>query len=167
MYGLGDMVFYSSTGVCEIVGVGAVEGMPAGKEFYTLCPVSTSHREMIYVPVDIQKGLRRAISGEDANNFIEMIKTIEPVAPTSRNPKAISDFYSRLISTYDCKNLLTVIVSLTLKKRECEEKKKRLNQTQASFLFKACEMIYNEFALALNISKQEVEALIARQMDNF
>ena len=96
-----------------------------------------------------------------------MIKTIEPVAPTSRNPKAISDFYSRLISTYDCKNLLTVIVSLTLKKRECEEKKKRLNQTQASFLFKACEMIYNEFALALNISKQEVEALIARQMDNF
>ena len=99
MYGLGDMVFYSSTGVCEIVGVGAVEGMPAGKEFYTLCPVSTSHREMIYVPVDIQKGLRRAISGEEANNFIEMIKTIEPVAPTSRNPKAISYCYSRLIST--------------------------------------------------------------------
>ena len=75
---------------------------------------------------------------------------MKPVVPQSRNPKAVQDFYSALISTYDCHDLLVVIVSLMNKKKECRRKNKSLNQTQTTFLKRRQEMVYNEFSYVLD-----------------
>lgn len=162
MFSVGEIIYYGSTGVCEVMNIGksAIKGMPRNVDFYTLQPISENHREMIYVPVNSTAFMRPAISAEEANRYIGIVKDIEPVNPIGKNPKAISDFYSSLIGSYDIRNLLTVVVSLTLKKRECEEKGKRMNQTQTIFLKKAGEMIYNEFAIALNTTPQAIETLI-------
>ena len=53
MFNVGDVVFYSTTGVCEVVSIGepALKGLPTHVDYYTLQPLSKNHREMIYVPV--------------------------------------------------------------------------------------------------------------------
>lgn len=51
MYKTDDIIFFGSTGVCRVVSVGepSIAGMPSGVDYYTLQPLSQSHREMIYV----------------------------------------------------------------------------------------------------------------------
>ena len=166
VYSIGDIVFYSSTGICEVKSIGDPGmGLPANVDYYTLQPLSKNHREMIYVPVDTKAFMRYAIDRRQAQEYVDMVENIKPLYPESRNPKAIQDFYSTLIQSYDCKNLLQVIVSLTAKKREVAAKNKSLNQTQTAFLKRAQEMIYNEFAYALGVTSDEVGRMIESKIE--
>ena len=152
MYKTDDIIFFGSTGVCRVVSVGepSIAGLPSGVDYYTLQPLSQSHREMIYVPTNTKAFIRATITPRQARDYISAIKDIKPVFPQSRNPKAVQDFYSALISTYDCHDLLVVIVSLMNKKKECRRKNKSLNQTQTTFLKRRQEMVYNEFSYVLD-----------------
>lgn len=162
MFSVGDVVFYSTTGVCEIVSIGepALQGLPNNIDYYTLQPLSKNHREMIYVPVDTKAFMRHAICQAEAESYIAMVDNIRPRFPQTRNPKGVQDFYSQLINSFEIPNLLQVIVSLTLKKREVQAKNKHLNQTQSTFLRRAQEMVYNEFALAMNKTSEEIAVII-------
>ena len=166
MYNIGDVVFYYSTGVCNVVNIGkpAIEGLPEGKDYYKLQPLSQNHREMIYVPTDTKAFMRHAISKDQAKNYIDMVEDIEPEYPATKNPKGVQDFYSHMLGTYDCVNLLKVIVSLTLKKRRCLARNKHLNQTQTAFLHRAQEMVYNEFAWALGTSSDNIADIIDKKI---
>lgn len=166
MYNVGDIVFYSTTGVCEVKNIGepALSGLPAHVDYYTLQPLSKNHKEMIYVPTDTKVFLRLAIDGDAAQQYIDMVSTIVPEYPQTRNPKGIQDFYSALIGSYETPKLLQVIVSLTVKKREIRAKNKHLNQTQTTFLRRAQEMVYNEFAYALGKTSDEVAQLIEEKI---
>ena len=166
MFSVGDVVFYSTTGVCKVVSIGlpALSGLPAHVDYYTLQPLSDNHKEMIYVPVDTKAFMRFAICGEEAQGYINMVGSIQPQFPETRNPKGIQDFYSTLINSFDIVNLLGVIVSLTVKKREVRQKNKHLNQTQTTFLRRAQEMVYNEFAYALGKTRDEIATIIEGQI---
>jgi len=161
VFNVGDIVFYSSTGVCEVISIGDPGvGLPTHVDYYTLQPLSKNHREMIYVPTDTKAFMRYALTSSRVQEYIETIKDIQPAYPESRNPKAIQDFYQSMMQTYDSINLLQVIVSLTLKKREMARRNKSLNQTQTNFLKRAQEMVYNEFAFALGKSSDEIAQII-------
>lgn len=165
VYKVGDIVFYSSTGICEVKRIGDPGvGLPTHVDYYTLQPLSKNHREMIYVPTDTKVFMRYAIDSSQAQQYIDIVKELTPVQPESRNPKIIQDFYSGLMNTYDCRNLLLVIVSLTAKKREMAARNKPLNQTQTSFLKRAQEMVYNEFAWALCKSSDEIADIIEKEI---
>ena len=162
MFSVGDVIFYSTTGVCEVISIGepALQGLPDNTDYYTLQPLSKNHREMIYVPVNSKAFMRHAICQSEAQSYIEMVDNIEPQFPQTRNPKGVQEFYSGLINSFEIPNLLQVIVSLTLKKREVRAKNKQLNQTQTTFLRRAQEMVYNEFALALGKTSEEIADII-------
>lgn len=162
MFNVGDVVFYSTTGVCKVISIGepALKGLPTHVDYYTLQPLSLNHREMIYVPVDTKAFMRPAIDGDTAQGFIDMVDDIQPQFPDTRNPKGIQDYYSALISSFETPKLLQVIVSLTTKKRENLAKNKHLNQTQTTFLRRAQEMVYNELAYALGKTSEEIATII-------
>ncbi len=165
VYNVGDIVFYSSTGICEVKHIGDPGvGLPTHVDYYTLQPLSENHREMIYVPTDTKVFMRGIISPQEAQGYIDIVKELSPVRPETRNPKMIQDFYSGLMGTYDCKNLLLVIVSLTAKKRELAARNKSLNQTQTSFLKRAQEMVYNEFAYVLDKTSDEIANIIEKEI---
>ncbi len=165
MYKVGDVVFYYSTGVCQVKNIGDPGvGLSTHVDYYTLQPLSKNHREMIYVPTDTKAFMRPVIDGEKARGYIDIVKNLRPAYPESRNPKAVQDFYNGLMQTYDCKNLLQIIVSLTAKKKEVSARNKSLNQTQSSFLKRAQEMVYNEFAYAMGTTSDEIGRIIESEM---
>lgn len=162
MFSVGDVVFYSTTGVCQVISIGepALKGLPTHVDYYTLQPLSENHREMIYVPVDTKAFMRHAMDSDAAQSFIDMVNSIQPQFPETRNPKGIQDYYTALINSFETPKLLQVIVSLTVKKREVHAKNKHLNQTQTTFLRRAQEMVYNELAFALGKSSSEIADII-------
>ena len=162
MFSVGDVVFYSTTGVCQIISIGepALQGLPDNIDYYTLQPLSKNHREMIYIPVNTKAFMRHAICRDEAQGYIDMVDGIQPRFPQTRNPKGIQEFYSGLINSFEIPSLLQVIVSLTVKKREVRAKNKHLNQTQTTFLRRAQEMVYNEFAQALGKTSEEIAEII-------
>ena len=165
VYNVGDIVFYSATGICEVKHIGDPGvGLPTHTDYYTLQPLSKNHKEMIYVPINTKVFMREVISADRAQGYIDTVKELSPVDPATRNPKMIQDFYSNLMGTYDSKNLLLIIVSLTAKKRELACKNKSLNQTQTSFLKRAQEMVYNEFAYALGKTSDEIAGIIEKEI---
>ena len=166
VYKTGDVLFYSATGICQVKHVGDPGvGLPTHVDYYTLQPLSKNHREMIYVPVDTKVFMRDAISAAEAQGYIDIVKDLSPVQPESRNPKVIQEFYSELMGSYDCRNLLLVIVSLTAKKRELAGRNKSLNQTQSTFLKRAQEMVYNEFAYVLGKTSDEIADIIEKEIN--
>lgn len=167
MYNIGEIIVYGATGVCQVEAIGklTLAGFPADVDYYTLQPLSDNHREVIYVPLSTNVFMRKAVTRRQAEGYIALVPEIQPIEPQGRNPKAISDFYSRLFGSYDIKNLLAVIVSLVIKKREAAQKGKRLNQTQMTYLKRAQELVYNEFSIALNCPRSEVEERIESLID--
>ena len=165
VFNVGDIIFYSSTGVCEVISIGDPGvGLPTHVDYYTLQPLSKNHREMIYVPTDTKAFMRYALTSSRVEDYISKVKDIQPTYPESRNPKAIQEFYTSLLQTYDSEKLLQVIVSLVLKKREAGARNKSLNQTQTTFLKRAQEMVYNEFAFALGKTSDEMATIIESQI---
>lgn len=162
MYKTGDVIMYSSTGICRIESVGPsdIQGMPTDIDYYRLQPLSDLHREMIYIPVNTPAFTRYAITAQQAQRYIDSVRDIEPVTPPGRNPRATQDFYQNLIGSYDTTNLLTVIVSLITKKREVTRLGKKLNQTQVTFLKRRQELICGEFSYVLGLSKEEIAQMI-------
>ncbi len=165
VYNIGDVIFYYSTGICRVEDIGDPGvGLPTHTDYYTLQPLSANHREMIYVPVDTKAFMRPAVNRSRAEEYLDMVKDLRPKYPESRNPKAVQDFYTELMQTYDNRNLLQIIVSLVAKKREVAAKNKSLNQTQSSFLRRAQEMVYNEFAYALGKDRDEIADIIEKSI---
>ena len=146
------------------VGKPDIKGMPDGIDYYTLQPISDSHREMIYIPVNTKAYMRSTLSHQQVMEYIDLVRQLKPVYPTSRNPKAISDFYNGLISSYKSENILQVIVSLTIKRRESLAAGKQLNRTQTNFLRWAQEMILGEFSLVLDKPKEQVWQMIEKNI---
>lgn len=167
MYNQGDVVVYASTGVCEIENVGSINigGIPKDMKYYTLRPLSKSHKETIYVPTTTKAFMRPAISADRAMEYISKIEDIEPVTPDSNNPKVANDFYNSMLKSYDCDNVLTVLVSLVKKRRDVAQKGKFLNQTQQICLKQAEEMLYSEFSQALDTTVEQVRDMVEEKID--
>ncbi len=165
VYSVGDVVFYSSTGICQVKSIGDPGvGLPTYVDYYTLQPISENHREMIFVPTDTKAFMRPVIDSQQAQTYIDRVKDLRPKFPESRNPKAVQDFYNSLMQTYNSMDLLQIIVSLTAKKKEVFAKNKSLNQTQSSYLRRRKEMVYNEFAYALGKTNREISEIIEKEM---
>lgn len=167
MYSVGEMIFYSSCGVCQVAGIGKPRqaGLAGDMDYYTLQPVSENHRETIYLPVNTTAYMRKISSARQAQRRLEGIKNMRPVFPSSNNPKIVSDFYSSLIRSFQLDKLLQVVVSLTVKKNECRKKNKHLNQTQATLLKRATDMVCGELAVALSIDRRQAQRQILQAIE--
>ena len=166
MFQSGDLVVYGSTGVCRVEELTrpAARGADRGKLFYLLKPL---HQDgVIYTPAEGGKvPIRPVIPAEEARALLEQIPTLTPEICRGPTLQALSQHYQAAIRTHDCRELLRLMVSIRAKRHQLAAQNRRPGMVDERFLKQAEQLLCSEFAVALQVSPEEVQADVERRLE--
>lgn len=164
VFRIGDLIFYSKTGVCEIVEITEKESEVFGKKnYYILRPL---YQECdISIPVDNKKVyMRPVISEDEVNSLIDAIPEMDAQAYYSQNLNQLKDHYRQLMDTHSCENMIKIAKSVRTKQKEVEANKRKLGAVDEKFMKEAEDLLFGEFAAVLKISKSDVPGYIVNRL---
>ncbi|MEG2087208.1 MAG: CarD family transcriptional regulator [Angelakisella sp.] len=165
MFQQDDLIVYGSTGICRVDAIGQPEQAHlADKDrlYYTLIPLYSSG--MIYTPVDTTVFMRPIISAEEAHRLIDSIPNLDVQAYHNSSTPLLRDHYLRAIQTHDCAELIKLTMSIFSKRKDIALKGKKMGQVDEQFLKRAQDLLFCEFAAALNIPREDVSEYITARV---
>lgn len=164
MFQKGEYVVSGSKGVCIVENITKLNlsGIDKEREYYILKPIYMSG-STIFVPVDTAEDtLRRVLSREQADELIKEIEKIPLIEPA--NEKLLEQEYKGCIRTNDCKDLVRIIKTIYARKQERLEAGRKVTAVDAKYFRLAEDNLYGELAVALKMTKNDVEPYIASHM---
>ena len=160
MFGIGDYVICGNKGICEVENITTlnISGVDREREYYILKPLYMSG-STVYVPVDSPKdSMRKVLKREEAEKLIEAIPEIPLLVIT--NDKLSEQMYKDCIRTNNCEELVKIIKTIYLRKQKRIQAGRKVTAVDAKYFHMAEDNLYGELAVALNISRKEVEDYI-------
>lgn len=164
MFQVDDYIVYGGNGVCRIldIGIPGINGTDKKRQYYTLQPIY-QNGSTVYAPVDNDKVVvRKLISKEEANELINNIPSIEILL--FEDDKMLEEKYKEVMRKYDCKEWIKIIKTSYLRKKKRLAEGKKVEVMDEKYLKKAEEYLFGELAIPLNISKEQVEDFIVKQV---
>lgn len=165
MFEVGDYIVCGNNGICLVQDISTIDIADVDKDrlYYILQPVYTKS-SVVYIPVDNDKiVMRKVLTKDQVNELIQHIPEIETIV--EMNDKLREERFKECMKNHDCTDWIKVIKTLYLRRMERMKKGQKVTATDARYLKSAEENLYCEFAMALGIEKQEVEAYIGRCID--
>ena len=164
MFAIGDLIIYGSEGVCRVedIGVPDIFDSDNGHSYYTLSPLYRQGR--IYTPVDASVFMRPVISKQEALDLISSYPDIDDEIIENRNIRILSEKYQETMNSHACSDLMKVLKSVYHKKQIMDQRGKKLGQVDEKYFKKAEDLLHGEFAVALNIPKEEVGSFIRNRI---
>ena len=157
MFGIGDYVICGNKGICEVENITTlnISGVDREREYYILKPLYMSG-STVYVPVDSPKeSMRKALRREEAERLIEAIPEIPLLVIT--NDRLSEQAYKDCIRTNGCEELVKLLKTIYTRKQKRLKDGRKVTAVDAKYFHMAEESLYGELAVALNISRKEVE----------
>lgn len=165
MFEVGDYIVCGNNGICTIENISTIDipDVDPDRLYYILQPVYAKS-SVVYIPVDNEKiVMRKVLTKEQVNELIEHIPEIETIV--EMNDKLREEKFKECMKNHACEDWIKVIKTLYLRRQERLEKGQKVTATDARYLKSAEDNLYCEFAMALGIEKQEVEAYIEKCID--
>lgn len=164
MFRVGDTVSYSTQGVCRIIAIERLKLTDKSEEYYVLKPIY-QEASKIYIPINNDKltaKMRRVLSKAE---IIELIKVMpDSEAAWIDNDIERKEKYSEILSSGDRRRIAALIKALYLKQNERRNSGKRLRQSDEAILSRAQALLYDEFALVLDIKPDQVVPFLNEQI---
>ena len=82
----------------------------------------------------------------------------------NRNLNQLREHYRSCMESLSCESLIALTKSLYLKKREVEAQHKKFGTVDERFMREAEDLLFGEFAAALEIERAGVENFIANEL---
>lgn len=156
----GERVVCGSKGVCVVEEITTLDiaGVDKKREYYILKPLYLSS-STVYIPVDTAEGaMRKVLAHEEAENLIHRIPEIPLI--TIANDKLLEQEYKNCLKTSSCQDLIRIIKTIYLRKRAREEAGRKETAVDARYFRIAEDHLYGELAVALDMSRENVESYI-------
>lgn len=155
MFKVKDYVVYSSTGVCQILDIKREKDINNHEvEYYILQPVY-SNNMTVRTPVDNQKVvMREIITKDDVSSLIASMPDKETVWTEDYRRRSVE--FKEVLKAGECSDLVKIIKTLYLEKQKKSSLGKKLMKSDEEILKVAEKRLHEEFAIALNISLDEV-----------
>ncbi|MBR4879101.1 MAG: CarD family transcriptional regulator [Clostridia bacterium] len=155
MYHTGDLIVYGASGVCR---VGEITQMD-GKDYQLLHPVW--QKEIIYMPLFSTKVyIREVIERDEAARLLDSVCTVDAQPVFENKVQLLSQRYEKIIKSYQCIDLLYLVVSIYNKKVHAEKNRRKLGLVDERYLKKAEDLLFGELSVALDMPKDKVQATI-------
>ena len=164
MYKAGDMVAYGSFGICKVTAIETRDFTGKAQEYYVLKHTS-SDKNIFYVPTDNEAALcklRTICSKAEAEDLISHMNA-EGLIWIDNDQKRKEE-YSRILKDADKHEIISLIKTLYLRRKELAESGKKLRSTDENYLNLAENMLFEEFAYALDIDRSEVVEYIEKHI---
>lgn len=161
MFNIGDLVVYSTHGVCKIENICEKTIANMTRQYYELSPVNNEQQLTISAPVDghgvtIQKLMDR----DEAGTVLESFKL-----PTTETIDIRPNSYSKLVDSGDRIGIANTINNLMRKKREMAQNNKKLNRRDQDFLDMARGALFKELAISLDTSSNKINEKVVKMIN--
>lgn len=164
MFQINDTVSYGTQGVCTVIGIEKLALYSSPEEYYILQPVYQTGSK-IYVPVGnktLTDKMRRILSKDEIRELIRVMPDGDTI--WIENDAERKEKYQQIIASGDRRKIAQLIKTLYLQQSERQKNGKRLRQSD-EILFKRAEtLLYNEFALVLDIKHDQVVPFLHEQI---
>ena len=164
MYNVGDFVMYGTFGICKIDSIEKRDLTGVEQEYYIL-KHTNSDKNIFYVPTDnaaaVSK-MRPVCSKAEVDSLISHMNSEKPI--WIANDVKRKEEYSRIIKDADKHEIIRLIKTLYLRRKELAESGKKLRSTDENYLSLAENMLFEEFAFALDIDRSEVVEYIEKHI---
>ncbi|KDR96718.1 transcriptional regulator, CarD family [Peptoclostridium litorale DSM 5388] len=161
MFKINDYVMYGSMGVCQIIDISKEKYLNLSSdetEFYVLQTVY-NNKMTIKTPVNNPKvSMREIITKDDVLSLISTISETETMW-VNDDRKRNTDFRAAL-RRGTSEDYIKIIKTLYLEKKEKSAAGKKLRKMDEEIMKAAEKQLYEEFAIALNLSPSEVVPFI-------
>lgn len=160
-----DYVCYGTSGVCVVEDVGALNMKSAdpAMSYYHLMPLYEKG-SAIYTPVERGNSFMRSVmTGEEARDLLGRIGNIQEIF--LENDRTKERVYAEILRTNDAYEIIRLIKTLGGKKEARQATGRQLDQTDSKYLRMAENLIYGEVAVSLDMSKEQVEDYLDRQLE--
>jgi len=167
MYEINELIMYGSTGVCKVSDINKPDFAKSDEDklYYVLEPLYQTG--VIYAPVDNERVfMRPVISENEAKDLIDSIPEIHTEIYKNSSMQQLTKHYQSILDTHGCRELLELIKSIYLKKLDASKHNRHLGQIDKKFMKRAEDLLFGEFAAALNISKEEVQSYIQTRLED-
>ena len=164
MFGIGDTILYGTQGACRIDAIEEKKICGKVSSYYVLTPLDGT-RCTIYAPIDsktIEGKMHRLLSAAEIEAIIESMKNEEVVWIESESAR--KERYKQILAGNDRVEIMKMIRALYLHKQELKSRGKKLHVSDERFFKDAEKVLYNEFAVVLDIKPNEVISFITDKL---
>ncbi len=160
MFAIGDMIIYNESGVCVVQDIAplSMQGADKNKLYYYLAPYVGSGT--YFAPVEGNAFMRPIISGDEALAFIDTIPEIIPAVCNDNRFNHVDAYYKELFRRHTNEALVSIIKGLF---QRMAGRKTRSTRGEATMKH-AKDILYSEFAAALDIEFEDVEGFIIKRL---
>lgn len=159
MFKVNDYVIYNTMGVCKIIDIRKEEDINHNEiDHYFLEPAYESNLT-IKTPVNNPKMfMRNILKKEDVLSLIESFD--EQETNWIEDDRKRNEKFKAALKNGKCEDWVKLVKTIYEEKREKSAVGKRLMKVDEEIMRAAEKNLYEEFAIALNITPEEVESFI-------
>lgn len=160
MFNIGDVVVYSSQGICKIE---SIESKQIGKQimnYYVLRPF-LNRNTTVFVPIDNQTlsaKMLNVLSGSEAKALIKAAPEMPVIKFVSENQKR--EQYKNILAGGKREELLSLIKTIRYERENRRAVGKKLSILDEQTLSRAEALIFNEIAFVLSVTVSQVQEMI-------
>ncbi len=150
------MVMYGAFGICKVTAIEKRDFTGEEQEYYLLKHIN-SEKNIFYVPINNETALSKMhpiCSKAEVDELISHMNS-EGLIWIDNDIKRKEE-YSSIIKDADKHEIIRLIKTLYLRRKELAESGKKLRSTDENYLNLAENMLFEEFAFALDIDRSEV-----------
>lgn len=165
MFQVGDYIIYGMNGVCVVENIGEIETevVPKDRIYYTLRPYY-SDRSTIFTPTDNKKvKMRSILTQAEAVSLLNSIHQIDCYWLNDEKGREME--YKEAIKQCDCMQLLKIVKSLYLSRKEKLAEGKKVPARDEKYFHMAEDSLYGELALSLGLEIEETKELVLSRIE--
>ena len=160
MYKINDVVVYGTEGICTITDITEMKFGGEKSEYYILTPVGKT-ANTVYVPKNnstVMNRMRKILTKDEAQELLDSL----PMPPMDwiANDRERQLAYKEILLCGKPEDVFTMISTLYSKQSEQYAIGKKLHASDERFLRDAERMLFNEIGYAMNITPNEVLAIV-------
>lgn len=158
-FAVNDLVSYKTSGVCRISEIKECTFGGVCGEYYILNPVYDG-KSVIFVPVDspLSDKMRKLLTKAEVDEIIDTMP--QDAFDWIENDRERSEKIKEVTTSGDRARIARMIKTLWLRRKALAERGKKLRITDEAALHSAEKILYDEFAYALGIAREDVPAYI-------
>lgn len=162
---INDIVLYGAEGVCKIKDITRENFGEGIMEYYVLQPIyKDSLTIFVHTGNDhLISKMRRVLSREEIEKIILTMPEEELLSIEDESKREIK--YQEIINSGDRRAVVKLIKTIYLCQKNRKEQKKKPYAIDERFLKEAEKLLYDEFALVLNVKPNQVLPLIIKQIE--
>lgn len=165
MFAKGDTVIYGTEGIFRIDEEREEDFGAGRRRYFVLKPETATGATTLFIPKDseaVKNKMRRLLSSDEVHELIRSMPDEDDVWVDDK--KLREKYFRELMESGDRRSLIRLTRAAYRRRQVLSEIGKKLNMTDESAMKQAEKMLFEEFALVLNIRLDEVLPMIIREI---